>query len=260
MIKVKNKRTSGNLFHYAHFICDCLFPEIINDIYKYNEVVREKNLDQTIGNFNKIYTEVMMIKNTELLKEEFDNLNVNIIICEREDKYYNEIYFDKFRNFIFERYKINSFIFDKDYPEVILIKRYDRINLIDDEELKKINTNITTGKERREIDRIDDIEEYLKNKYKNQFKSLFLENISFEEQVKYFNNAKLIICAHGAAMSNMFFCKEGTKIIEVTCNTYWGFFDIISKILKLKHIKCHKNKYIDIVNIIDISNIYQTSK
>ena len=55
MIKVKNNRKGGDLFHYAHFICDCLFTEIINDIYKYKIVIREKNLNQTIGNFDKIY-------------------------------------------------------------------------------------------------------------------------------------------------------------------------------------------------------------
>jgi hypothetical protein len=70
MIKVINNRNEGSLFHYAHFLCDCLFPEIINDIFKYNEVIREKNIHQTIGNFSKIYEEVMMIKNKELLYEE----------------------------------------------------------------------------------------------------------------------------------------------------------------------------------------------
>ena len=64
MIKVKNKREGGSLFHYAHFICDCLFPEIIADIFNYKEVIREKHIHQTIGNFSKIYTDVMMIKNT----------------------------------------------------------------------------------------------------------------------------------------------------------------------------------------------------
>ena len=45
MVKVINKRiTRGSLFHYAHFLCDCLFPEIINDIYSYKKVVREKNI------------------------------------------------------------------------------------------------------------------------------------------------------------------------------------------------------------------------
>lgn len=29
MIRIKNNRKEGSLFHYAHFICDCLFSEII---------------------------------------------------------------------------------------------------------------------------------------------------------------------------------------------------------------------------------------
>ena len=76
MIKVYNKRKVGNLYHYAHFICDCLFPEIMNDIYNYNEVVRQKNCYQTIGNFTKIYTDVMTTKNTELLENDFNNLKI----------------------------------------------------------------------------------------------------------------------------------------------------------------------------------------
>lgn len=55
MIKVINSRDGGSLFHYAHFICDCLFPEIICDIFKYDEVIREKNIHQTIGNFTPFH-------------------------------------------------------------------------------------------------------------------------------------------------------------------------------------------------------------
>ena len=250
MIRVKNNRLGGSLFHYAHFICDCLFPEIIIEIFKYNEVVREKNIVQTIGNFNKIYIEVMMIKNTELLTEEFNNLDTDIIQYKNKEQYCDKIYFDKFRNFIFSRYNINNLSYNINYPEVILIKRNKRMNLIDDEYLAKLNTNITTGNERREINNIDDIETYLCNKYKDKFKSIYFENIPFEKQVLYFNNAKLIICAHGAVMSNMFFCKEKTIIIEVTCGCEWIFFDKISKILNLNHVKCTKNSFNDIINCI----------
>ena len=250
MIKVKNNRHAGSMFHYAHFICDCLFPEIISDIFNYNEVIREKNLNQTIGNFDKIYTDVMRIKNTELLSHDFNNLNIDTICYKNKENYCDKIYFDKFRKFIFERYNINNLEYS-DYPEVILIKRNERINLIDDEYLKNLNKNLTTGKERREINNIIDIENFLKNKYKNKFKSLFFEGLRFEEQIKYFNNAKLIICAHGAVMSNMFFCKEGTKIIEVTCGCCYIFFDKISNILNLNHIKCHKNNFDDIIKCIE---------
>ncbi len=254
MIKIVNKRIGGNLYHYAHFICDCLFPEIINQIYKYDEVIREKNLNQTLGNFVSIYEEVMQNKSTELDSEQYKLLKVDSITCNKES-YQSKLYFDMFRNFIFNRYKINHEIFDTNYPEVILIKRGGRKELIDDVELQKINKNITTGKERREIDDVDKVDEYLQNKYNDLFKSLYLENIKFEEQVKYFNNAKLIICAHGAGMSNLFFCKKQTKVIEVVCNTYWLFFDVITRINNIVHIKCNENKYKKIIELIDMNEI-----
>ena len=47
-IKIFNKRYGGSLYHYAHFICDCLFPEIVCDIYNYDVVYRERSINQTI--------------------------------------------------------------------------------------------------------------------------------------------------------------------------------------------------------------------
>lgn len=255
MIKIVNRRVEGSLYHYAHFICDCLFPEIINQIYKYPEVVREKNLVQTLGNFTSIYEDVMQNKSIEMNQVEYNVLNVNSITYNNKEVYQNKSYFDTFRNFIFNRYNINPEIFDTNYPEVILIKRGGRKELIDDIELQKINKNIMTGKERREIDQVDKVDEYLENKYTSKFKSLYLENLTFEEQVKYFNNAKLIICAHGAGMSNLFFCKKHTKVIEVVCNKYWTFFDTITRINSIFHIKCNINKYENIIQLIDINEI-----
>lgn len=239
----------ANLFHYAHFICDCLFPEIVENIFNFKEVFREKSLPQTIGNFSKIYTEVMMTKHTELLRDDFNNLNVDTIFIKRAE--FNKINFDKFRRIIFKRYNINHLEYNNEYPEVILVKRGDRKNLVDDEYLSKINKNVTNGKERREINNISYIENFLDTKYKNKFKSLYFENLPFEEQVKYFNNAKLIICAHGAVMANMFFCKEEITIIEVTCGKKYVFFNSISDMLNLNHIQCHENIADEVIRVID---------
>jgi hypothetical protein len=251
MIKIVNQRNSGDLFHYAHFILDCLFPEIINDLYKYKQVIRELSINQTIGNFKKIYENVMLNTNVELVKEKFNELDIHTLICDKKEKYINKIYFDKFRNFLFARYNINPFIFDNTYPEIILVKRYGRINLLNNDILNKINKNITTGKERREIKNINIIGQYLQTKYGDKFLAIFFEFLSFEQQIKYFNNAKLIICVHGAVMANMFFCKENTKIIEVTCNKKYPFFDNISNILKLQHIKCNVNTTNAIIDCIN---------
>jgi capsular polysaccharide biosynthesis protein len=119
----------------------------------------------------------------------------------------------------------------------------------------KQTKNYSTGKERREITQIDVIEKHLENKYGNLFKSVYLELTPFEEQVKYFNNAKLIIAAHGAGLSNLFFCKQRTKVIEVTCGKKWEFFDTISRVLNLQHIKCNKNKFDEIYNCIQMNTL-----
>jgi hypothetical protein len=256
MIKVKNNRQNpGAMFHYAHFICDCLFPEIINEIYKYDEVIREKTLEQTIGNFNKIYSEVMQNKNTELLPNDFKKLDIDVIIYKKKEYYCDKDNFTKFRDYIFLRYNIDSLVYNNNYPEVILIRRGERVNLIDDHILFEQNDNILTGKERREIKNIDAVEDYLKNKYPYRFKSLYFENMPFVEQIKYFNNAKLIICAHGAVMSNMFFCKNGTRIIEVTCGKNFVFFNTMVNILNIKLSRCLKNEYNNIIRHININTI-----
>jgi hypothetical protein len=41
-------------------------------------------------------------------------------------------------------------------------------------------------------------------------------------------------------MANMFFCKKNTKILEIVCNKKFPFFDVMSNILNLQHIKCHE--------------------
>jgi hypothetical protein len=52
-------------------------------------------------------------------------------------------------------------------------------------------------------------------------------------------------------MSNIFFCKSNTKIFEITCGKKWIFFDNLSKILNLNHIKINDNNFDSIKQIIN---------
>jgi hypothetical protein len=255
MIKILNRRESGNLFHYAHFICDCLFPEIIAGIYKNKRIIREESISQTLGNFLPIYCMIMNCKCIEIELSLFDSANAKLYINKAKEELTSPIYFEIFRKYMFNRFKINPDIIYPKYPSVILIQRGKRVKLIRDESLELNNGNYTNGAERREINNIEKVKIFMKNKYGNNFQTLILENIPFEEQIQYFNNAKIIVCAHGACMSNLFFCKKDTILFEITCGEVWTFFDTITKNLQIIHHKIKNNNSDIIINRIRNENI-----
>jgi hypothetical protein len=256
-IKVTNERTGGNLFHYAHFICDCLYPEFLSGVFDYTDVFRLKSIHQTLGNFASFYEEISGAKNHELALDSFDSLDYEHVVCQRKEGENDFANFESFRKFIFNRLDIKALVdeMNKLYcsaPEILLIKRGEPTELISDEELKLANPNQTNGKERREILGVDKVEEKLKNIYGSRMRSVVLEEMPFRMQVFLFNQAKFIICAHGACMSNLFFCEPGTKILEVQAQTaqdraigagHYPFFDYISKTLDLDQHKTKNNPF-----------------
>lgn len=90
---------------------------------------------------------------------------------------------------------IDSYVYDKIY-----IDRKDSFN----------------SKHLRLIKNEKDVKELLN---KNNFKSVVLSDYTFSDQIKIFNNAKVIAGLHGAGFANMCFCKPKTKIIEFKSNT-----------------------------------------
>ena len=73
------------------------------------------------------------------------------------------------------------------------------------------------------------------NFLKNQgFTSYKVGQLSFQEQIYLFSNAKIIIGAQGAAFANLAFCKKNTKILEIKPKSHPNFVDQrISKIKEL---------------------------
>tara|TARA_Y100000361_G_C11150390_1_gene340668 strand:+ start:985 stop:2043 length:1059 start_codon:yes stop_codon:yes gene_type:complete len=52
------------------------------------------------------------------------------------------------------------------------------------------------------------------------FKKIFMEDYDLYDQANLFNYAEEIICPHGAALSNLAYCKPGTKIFELFNSNY----------------------------------------
>jgi len=83
---------------------------------------------------------------------------------------------------------------------------------------------------------INNLKSFIRFINKKNFKSLRPEFISFKNQVNLFNNASIVIGAHGASLTNIIFCKPKTKIIEIIPEDLPNKkCERISKILNLKY-------------------------
>ena len=72
---------------------------------------------------------------------------------------------------------------------------------------------------------------YLKKK---GFAILKVGKLNFFEQIHLFQNAKIIIGAHGAAFANLIFCKPNTKVLDIIPENHPNTVD--EKIAKLKNL------------------------
>ncbi len=241
MIKVINNRTGKNtsfLFNYAHFICDCLFPEFVMKLHfnkNISKVIRLNAPRQSIGTFSNLYQKVMGIQSVEFIQDKYKMLNVpKLNVINKFD--IPQPKYIEFRNYIFTRFNIKT---DDSFPQILLIKRGNYTLNYKGNNNK--NINMKSGSARREINNINILENKLSKRYGKKFQSAILQNCLFKKQVMLFHNAKLIIMAHGAGMANMFFCGEKTSILEVKCNTHWAYFDKLSNYLQINHCKCENN-------------------
>ncbi|ARS34493.1 glycosyltransferase family 61 protein [Pontibacter actiniarum] len=77
------------------------------------------------------------------------------------------------------------------------------------------------------------------------FKTVVSSQLSIKEKIKLFSKAKVVLGATGAGLISMFFCKPGTKMIEIFNEGFViePFYDIATKIdLDYEYIICKGNK------------------
>lgn len=67
------------------------------------------------------------------------------------------------------------------------------------------------------------------------FKRYCLGKMTFLGQVALFNNAKIIVAAHGSGLTNVLFCRPDTKIIEIFQNQFDSTFWQLSQSVGLQH-------------------------
>lgn len=109
---------------------------------------------------------------------------------------------------------IKSYIPNKNYSKKIYVSRSDtaRRRIVNEHEIVELLTN-------------------------NGFENIVVSKLSPIEAIYIFSNADIIIGGHGANLTNLIFCKPGTKVIEITTEQWaitWNNFEFIS--LELAHI------------------------
>lgn len=88
---------------------------------------------------------------------------------------------------------------------------------------------------------------------KKGFSSYKVSNLSFFQQIYLFNSAKIIVGPHGAAFTNIIFCKKNTKIIELIPKKHESVkCRKISKLLKLKYRRIEIKKNLNNLNLGDM--------
>ena len=248
VVKLKTLIPQNYLFHYAHFVCDFLFPLICNGYHNFKKIIREKCLNQTIGVFGEMFKEITETKYEEVPSTKYNKFSaLELVIVKKEDL--KESDFTFFQHFMWDKYKVKDNI--GVWPEVVLIKRTNQklLNIDEFDTTKNDTYRLNNGSERREITEFTKVQDELMNKFPGKIKTISLENTSFEYQVNLFYHAKVIIAAHGAALTNIFFCKPKTTIVEIK-SISWDFFNTISNTLKLNHIIC-ENNFDSIKKVID---------
>ena len=93
---------------------------------------------------------------------------------------------------------------------------------------------ITRGKaRRRRISNEETVFELLKKK---GFEKIVLEDLQLKEQVKLFQEARVVVASHGAGLTNSMFMQKGQTIIELKSdnNRYWCFFSL-ARVFGLKY-------------------------
>lgn len=136
--------------------------------------------------------------------------------------YFKKLYFPNF----FQPTEFSLFI--RDYYHDFFTKKS---LLKQDDSLPKL-IYVSRQQERRIRRRVVNNEALEKCLKSYGFETVFVENLSFEEQINLFYNADLVLGPHGAGLANIVFCRPQTKLLVFEYSEH-SLFEGLAKICEL---------------------------
>tara|TARA_Y100001970_G_C14141973_1_gene807647 strand:- start:304 stop:1404 length:1101 start_codon:yes stop_codon:yes gene_type:complete len=185
--------------NYSHWLFDIL-PKIklYSELYNINDLnyIYLNNLK----NFQKISFQVLGLENIKILdSNKYRHIQAEELICLEHPSYYKGYILEQAKN-------LPSWIVN--WLREVYISHASKFNCNDKVFIDRTASQSTHCQFQNE----NEITTYLNQKGFTKYK---LESLSFFQQIYLFNNAKVIIGAHGAGFTNLTFSNEGAKVIEI---------------------------------------------
>ena len=155
-----------------------IYSKEYSEIYEW----QDKFLELTLG-----------LNKTDIIKH---NKNTNEIYC------FDHLFVPGTSNYLFSNLKESIFFKNLLKTKGINFQRTDIIFL--------------KRKKNRFITNIQEVESYLKTKFGSKIIFLFSEKCTFDQQVKIFSKAKLLIAIHGAGLTNIIFMPPTSVVLEIS--------------------------------------------
>ena len=264
-ILLKIKPNYGNRNHYYHFFFGIFIP-LLDFFRTENHIVFGKNLEyliETCGPFDTFFKllpcKVTPISHSVFLKAE-EALCLNEILLKGYDgtKYYDKNTFEGARSFFCKIHESSlrsselnySKYWSDTHKKILVVSRGRPLEFYS-------QIGRTSGNLRRSIPNINQLENSLENVV-----LIELEGMSLINQVNLFSNADIIIAQHGAALSNIVWCKRKAIIIEIIPNKKRkkGHFRRLSKIICLKYFEVIQDGDHSIIDTEEIKKIVYNNK
>jgi len=204
---IYNRSSKG----YFHWITDTLIKiQYIKSRYK---------------NFVLIFPETF---NKKIYKDSLNELKI---------KYF----FLKKKNYLFDKLTYIGELYPSGSPRPLILKKFAKKIRIN----KKNSLNIYISRNRSNRRLIENEKELKKVLKIYNFKTVYMEKLSFKDQIKLMSKTNIILGLHGAGLTNMLWLKKNSVLLELKPENdkYLNCYYNISKILGLKYFYsiCKKN-------------------
>lgn len=227
LLQPQNPKGVGSIEHYFHFVLDLvlpLFKQLHGDQIPRDAVLHIERCGIFVDLLERLFSrDIHVIEDAR----EYDYLEPLPLIgfdTSVVSPRYGDI--EALRQHVLKRFAIPR----RERKHVVLIERSAPAPYFTSEECEYPGSGTT----RRMIRNHDQLRARLEEEFGSELLNVRLEEVTFEEQVDHFYNARTVIGQHGAGLVNCLWMEPGSSVFELT-HTGFAHFLNLSIACRLDH-------------------------